>query len=507
MKKLIFSILMLVATLSLSAQSMTEVGKVMPLKQDRSGLVNPLNQFNDAIYYIENPLRYGNTTKKSYKDELLRVNPKSKEVTSLKLPVPASFRYLGAIETAKELVMFYCNDDSIYVNKGKKNEIGWFPEKVMACDITRADLVDYVLSADGTKLAIIASQTLENNYNGAKVYVFDNAGKPVWNGKWTVEDPTRGYQRLNTLLDKNGNVHTAVYSFRSKGKSKSDHQLRMYSLCPDSVAVAIEPIAFGNIEETALVESATPDVLVLAGYFAQKPKDNATANFSMSYNTKFSRIMFTSNQKFPGYYKTRKKTTPEDVIMNQEYKLHIIGVHTLSNNTIVVLADQQLEKDGVKYSGNIIYDEYSKDGEILRHKVFHKDQVMKVAKGMEDQPFETCGLSFGSFMQNDKIYVVFADNLGNYVEDPAKAPEKKIIQEDQDNPKEWKQYNGDDYKMGCTIVMSIDENLFTQRHVLNRSMITKNLFSGFLLKGDRFLLLYTRDGKNLTAQRLSFRFN
>lgn len=507
MRRIVLAACIILAATAVNSQTLTDIGKVFPATQDLTGLSTPLNRFNSVLYYYANPNReIGKKNKKGTNDQVILINPKSREITTSDILVPEGFFYIGSTELEKDFLALYSNQSEIVLNRSRKDDIHWNPKPLVTYPITPSDAVTCLTSPDGTMMGLlIDKKNNEGNYAGVQVFVFDMSGKALWNGIIPMTDADRRFDKLDYIIDNLGHVHAGVYSYLQKAKAKSDHQLRIYSLCPDSVAVATEPLAFGYLADSRM-KFTSDGHLFMAGYYATKPNEKPTAFYGMTYNTKYTRIMFVGNQKLTGYYKSRRKTTPDDEIMNQEYDIRICNMHEMPNGTIVMLGNQELTKDGKNYSGNVVYTVYSKDGEIYGQKLIKKSAM---DKGDFGGNFALHGLGIGSFVVDNKVCLLFNDYLGNYINNPEKAPkDKKIKQAEYEMPKTRTTFKGNDLKTGCTVLTVIDNSFDSYpytRQVVMKAAETKSLFNGMIHAAERYIIIFTKSTKWISAEKLSIR--
>ena len=186
-----------------------------------------------------------------------------------------------------------------------------------------------------------------------------------------------------------------------------------------------------------------------------------------------------SHKDFPSnYHEKATGGVPAGYCPNQDHQITAEGLYECSDGSVILLGEQKTMRSVTTQAGNmqittyyyfargVVYDKTDSNGEITQSKIFEKRQM--AAAGSPGFSYKRMGVSYYPFFENDKLYILYADNSANY------AGKSNMVYK---NTVAGKKYY-------CCTLLTIDENGKGETQKLMDLKTTKRMITTPLFKTD-----------------------
>ena len=488
----------------LMAQSLTPMTSSLCKPRAAFGMVSKILDGDESTLYLYSEDFFAAPSRDQESDALFAINVAQSEVTQAAVNRPKNIEFMNAIESESEVIGFYYEENTkqgvmtLYMNKISKNDEAptWDPFllNTFPCEKKDNTYTYLAVSPDKSKAVLCyLSSARKGDFKGAMVMTFDNTGERIWDTELELDFSNRTFQILDILIDNEAEVYMGMVSYKVPNKNtRTDEKLHVYEINSNNINTRTEEISFGHITNGRMLLSRNGD-LCLGGYFCTNPKENENGTYMMRYDTKYSSFKSLTNQKFPASYKEKMvaklfSASPT----NQSCFVRADKLVEFDNNNIALLGEQRNITKVVDKNGMVSYNYFAKhimftladeNGEIKEFKMFDKDQA--TAAGTMAYSFEQLGLSYYPFFKNNKIYMLFADNVDNF----SGASGKTI-----------KMYMSNKH---CTAMLVVDENgEDSKQQVINTKVSKGRMYSPLSIEDDGFVIIFVTK-KGVTISKLN----
>ena len=425
---LLCSTLMIVSVAS--AQKLTVIGPDVAHKS-RSYMLNSHRcEAPNGTRYLYSFAVDDGDVKKTDKDFIFTIE--DDRVTKTTMDHPENMGFLKCYDNEDGLAAFYLNNNrkekvyTLYQNSVSPNggKAPWKPEEILNFTYEKQDnlMIATAISPDKSKnlIAFIQLQR-KGSYKGNVVCVFDNKGDMIWQNTLDLDVNTDYFSIIDMAINNDGVVFAGVYTFDAPNNhTRTNEALSMYEITESNTASVTENVKF-HISNGKMIVGKSGKIHI-GGYYYQDLKKNENGSYIVTYDPKSSNFTSISNQDFPATYKEKN---PGGLLAgffcNQEYHVSTEALYECSNGAVVLLGEQKTMRAVQNQQGmttyyyltkNIVYNKTDANGDIDKFELFDKKQM--ATAGTSGFSYKRVGISCYPFFDNDKIYILYADNLNNY---------------------------------------------------------------------------------------------
>lgn len=344
------------------------------------------------------------------------------------LSCPEEFEYWDSYTDGENLISLYTVYDkkakkfAIYTNTIEVNEStpGWNPLELTSFSCERKDYVYKILccSPNKSKSALILCQVdKQSELKGAAVFVMGEVGERLWQNDFEFNFSQRTLSIIDAVISDEGNVYVGVTS-RS---GKTDATLHVYEIRESQTYNYSEPTDFGFISNGKMLINKASNIMI-AGYYQGNADGKELGCYSAIFDMNALNLASIGHQTFPSSYKEKVASKfVQNSIANQNCNVRTRGLYEFSNGNCALIGEVLgmlvvLENNGLKsyvyQAKSIMFTSVTANGELSEPEMLAKDQI--TSRYSNAFTFEQLGLSFKTIQANDKLYLIFNDNLENY---------------------------------------------------------------------------------------------
>lgn len=505
MKKNILSVMVfLFVCCGLIGQTLTPM--TSPLCKPRAvyGMVSKILDGEESTLYLYSQDFFAAPSRDQEADALFTINVAQSEVTQMVLNRPKNIEFLNAIESESEVIGFYFEENKkegvmiLYMNKISKNDEApvWDPILLNTFPSEKKDnnFAYLAVSPDKSKAVLCyMSAAKKGDFKGSMVMTFDNTGERIWDTDLELDFSNRTFQILDILIDNEANAYVGMVSYKVPGKNtRTDEKLHMYEINSNNINTRTEDISFGHITNGRMLLSRNGDVC-LGGYYCTNPKENENGTYMVRFDTRYSSFKSVAHQNFPSNYKEKVVSKLfSSTVTNQSCYVKADKLVEFDNNNVALIGEQRNITKVVDNKGMVTYNYFAKhimftladeNGDIQEFKMFDKDQA--TASGNMVFSFEALGLSYYPFFKDNKLYMLFADNVDNFSGESGNT---------------IKMYMNNKH---CTAMLVVDETgKESKQQVINSKVAKGRMFAPLSIEDDGFVIIFL-DKKGAKISKLT----
>ena len=440
MKRFLISILALCAvTVAFAQNQITLVKDNLCKPRAIPWLVSASLEGSGDQHYTYNADFYNDAAKHYRADAVLCMDKNGGGVSEIRLDCPDDYNFKAFYEGEHDLFGIYSLYDrkskvyTLYLNTiGKdRNKAAWKPQKLLSVTTEkRDDLYSFVaVSPDGKKAAVSVIQaTKKGNMKGSAVILLGEGGEQLWNNSFDPEFPNPTFFITDMIVSNNGEVFIGAVSYANETRKTRDNEtIHMYMITDNDVKHADERIDFGYICNGKLMIRKNGEV-ACGGYFSNYLNEKAKGTYMMVFEGDASNIKNSSSQKFPASYFEDSKISL-GMIKGEKMSVEVNDLYEFQDGTMVLLGEQReltirtvTNKNGMTttyytyHARNILTSFVDENGNLGTFEMIPKYQMagsFVIPMGLKQ--LRSYGYSFCSFMHNDKLQIIYADNMDNYL--------------------------------------------------------------------------------------------
>ncbi len=485
----------------LMAQTMTTIAPTICKPRNVVGMISKVLDGDESTVYLYSQDFFAAPSRDKESDAVFTINVAQQEVTSAAVNRPKNIEFMNAIESETEIIGFYYEENNkegvmtLYMNKISKSDEApvWDPILLNTFPSEKKDNnYSYLAVSPDKSKAVLCymASAKKGDFKGSVVMTFDNTGERIWDTDLELDFSNRTFNILDMVITDDAQVYVSIVSFKVQGKNtRTDEQLHIYEVGSDGINSRTENISFGHISNGRMLLSRTGD-LCLGGFYCTNPKENENGTYMVRYDTKYSSIKSVNNQNFPSKYKEKVASKFfSSTVTNQSCYVTADKLVEFENGNVALLGEQRNITKVVDNKGMVTYNYFAKhimftladeNGDIKDFKMFDKDQA--TATGNMLFSFESLGLSYYPFFKNNKLYMLFADNIDNFSGESGNT---------------IKMYMKNKH---CTAMMVVDENGEDSRQqVINSKLAKGRLYAPLSIEDDGFMIIFVdKKGANIS---------
>lgn len=405
------------------------------------------------------------------------------------------YTYLRSFEGPDGILVFYLKDSksnktyTLYSNLVPKGEKlpKWNPEKVLSVPYEKKDNISIAtaVSPDNSKgmICILQSQR-KGEFKGSALITFDDQGNSLWESDMDLNIPNETFGVIDMAIDNDGKVYAGVYSYNEESRNKRlDETLTIYEITENDISFQSEQINF-SVANGMMKVGATGNVY-LAGYSQSSLKKNADGSYVVTYDTKNSSIKKLSHQEFPENY--FDKVTGGGIMLgylsSDRYSVITKGLYEFSDGSVAILGELRAYITVQSQNGSTTY-YFTKN--IMLTQVGPTGEITKI-DWYDNKAMSTGGYyctTFTPLFANDRIYVLFSDNMDNY-SGKSGIPYRRLLA---------------GIKKYCCSMVTIDANGIGEAQKLLDAKTSKNtIVKPLFVEEDGFIVIdYDKKGTNFS---------
>jgi hypothetical protein len=479
-------------TYLVSAQSLSTLAPAICKSRSAVGMVSKTLEGYGSTHYLYSEAFFAAPSKQQRSDALFAINAENSDVTQASIVRPKDIEFLDAIENEDEVIGFYTDEDTkegtytLYMNKISKSEgsPAWDPILLNTFPYEKKDntYIYMAVSPDRTKAVLgYLSSAKKGNFKGAVVMTFDNTGERIWDTELELDFSNRTFQILDILITNDAEVYVPIVSYKVPAKNtRSEEKLHIYEVTSNNVNSRSENITFGHISNGRMIQTRDGN-LCLGGYYMTNVKENENGSYMVKYDARYSNFANVAHQNFPASYKEKVVSKLfANTIANQNCYVKADKLVEFENGSVALVGEQRNMTVVVDNKGTTTYNYFAKNilftladenADIKEFKMFQKDQT--TATGTPKYRYEELGLSYYIFFKNNKLYMLYADNIDNLMGE-----------------------SGNQIRMfmnnkHCTALMTVDENgESSTRLVINSKVAKGRMLAPLFMEDDGFVLIF-----------------
>ena len=494
---LLFASLLCFITMSM-AQTLTPIETGIRKKLMAYNVVSRTHEGTDGQHIVYSSDLESGPGKGQCTDYIFTIDANENTLSKALLYRSDNYTYIRSFEGPDGLVVFYLKDNkssktyTLYSNFVAKEakQPKWNPEQVVSVPYEKKDNLSIAtaVSPDNSKgmICLLQSQR-KGEFKGSVLITFDNQGNLLWNNSMELDIPNQTFGVIDMAIDNAGKVYAGVYSYNEESKTKrANETLTIYEITENDITAQSEQINF-SVSNGIMKVGATGNVY-LAGYSQSSLKRNEDGSYVVTYNPKNSTITKLSQQDFPENY--FGKVTGGGIMLgylsNEKYSVRAKGLYEFSNGSVALLGELRTtitvrQQNGMTttyyFTKNIMLTQTGTDGEIVKTD-WHDSKAMSV------NGFATT--TFTPLFANDRIYVLFPDNMENY-NGKSGAPYKRVLA---------------GIKKYCCSMITIDANGMGDAQKLLDAKTSKNTISQPLFVEEDGFIVLDYDKKSTNVSKL-----
>lgn len=500
MKRRILLVASLLCIITMSiAQTLTPIETGIRKKFMAYNVVSRTHEGTDGQHIIYSADLERGPGKNQCTDYIFTVDANENTMSTALLYRSDDYTYLRSFEGPDATLVFYLKDSksnktyTLYSNlvpKGEKQP-KWNPEKVVSVPYEKRDNISIAtsVSPDNSKgmICILQSQR-KGEFKGSVLITFDNEGNILWESNLELDVANQIFGVIDMAIDNDGKVYAGVYSYNEESRNaRTDETISIYEITENNISSQSEPINF-SVSNGIMKVGATGNVY-LAGYSQSSLKKNEDGSYVVTYDPENSSIKKLSQQEFPESYfdKVVGGGIMLGYLSSDKYSLRVKGLYEFSNGSVALLGELrtsitvQTQNGSTTYffTKNIMLTQVGADGEIAKID-WYDSKAMSIGG--------YASTTFTPLFANDRIYVLFSDNMDNY-SGKSGVPFKRVLT---------------GIKKYCCSMVTIDANGIGEAQKLLDTKSSKNtIATPLFVEEDGFIVIdYDKKGTNVSKLKV-----
>lgn len=402
-------------------------------------LVSASLEGSDNQHYTYNADFYDDAAKHYRADAVLCMDKSGAGVSEIRLDIPDDYHFKTFYEGESDLYGIYSLYDrktkvyTLYVNVLEKDQhkASWDPQKLLSVTSEkRDDIYSFVsVSPDGKKAALsVILANKKGNMKGSSVMVLGEGGEQLWDNSFDPEFSNPSFFITDMVVSNKGEVYIGAVSYANETRKTRDNEtFHLYEITNNDVKVVDEKVGFGYICNGKLLIKKNGE-LVCGGYFNNNLNEKAKGSYMMVFEENASSVKNTSHQNFPANYYNEPKTSLGS-LRGDKMSVEVNDLYEFQDGTMVMLGEQRelvtrtvTNKYGMTttyyffHARNILTNFADADGNIGTFEMIPKYQIAgSFFYLMNIKQLRSYGYSFISFMHNNKVEIIYPDNVDNYL--------------------------------------------------------------------------------------------
>lgn len=389
-------------------------------------------------HYTYNADYYDDAAKHFRADAVLCLDKNGAGSSEIRVDCPEDYHFKAFYEGGNDLYAIYSLYDrktknySLYVNAlGKEQrKAAWDPQKLLSvASEKRDDLYSFVtVSPDGRKAAVSVILANKNgNMKGSSVILLGEGGEQLWDNAFTPEFSNPSFLITDMVVSDKGEIYFGVVSYANESrKTRENETFHLYEITDNDLKYVDEKVSFGYVCNGKLMLKQNGDV-VCGGYFCDNLNEKACGSYMMVFEKDAGGLKNSSFQNFPPDYFDEPKTTL-GMLKGDKMSVEVSNLYEFQDGSMVMLGEQREMVARTVYNkyGSTTYFTYharniltgfaDENGNLGSFKMIPKYQVAgSFLYQMSVKQLRSYGYSFNSFMYNNKIEIIYPDNMDNYL--------------------------------------------------------------------------------------------
>lgn len=474
------------------AQSLSTLAPAVCKSRSSVGMVSKTLEGFGSTHYFYSDEFFAAPSKQQRSDALFAINTDNSEVTQASITHPKNIEFFNAIENEDEVIGFYYNENAkegimtLYMNKISKSEgsPAWDPILLNTFPYEKKDnaYTYMAVSPDKSKAVLCyMSSAKKGDFKGAIVMTFDNTGERIWDTELALDFSNRTFQVLDILITNDADVYIPILSYKVPGKNaRSDEKIHIYEVTSNNVNSRSEDVKFGHISNGKMIQTRDGN-LCLGGYYMTNLKENENGSYMLKYDARYSSFVNVANQNFPASYKEKVVAKLfANTIANQNCYVRADKLVEFDNGSVALIGEQRnmtvvVDNKGVTtynyFAKNILFILADENADIKEFKMFQKNQTTSV--NTPKFKYEDLGLSYYTFFHDNKLYMLYADNIDNLMGE-----------------------SGNQIRMfmnnkHCTALLTVDETGESSTRLMINSKVAKGrMLAPLFMEDDGFVIIF-----------------
>lgn len=440
MKRFIISLLALfVVTAAFAQNQLTLMKDNLCKTRAIPWLVSASLEGSGDQHYTYNEDFYDKAPKHYQSDAVIRIDKSGAGVSEIRIDIPDDYVFKGFYEGESDLYAIYSLWDrksktyTMYINSMGKDQptAAWDPQKLITVVAEkRDDIYAFVsISPDGKKAAVsVILANKKGNMKGSSVMVLGEGGETLWDNAFdpTFSNPT--FFIADMVVSNKGEVYIGAVSYANETRKTRDNEtVHLYEISNDDVKVLDEKVGFGHICNGKLLIKQNGEV-AWGGYYNNYLNEKAKGSYMFVFEANVSGLKNSSSQKFPAEYFNDSKTTL-GALKGEKMSVEVNELYEFKDGTMVLLGEQRemtirtvTNKNGMTttyyifHARNILTGFADAEGNLGAFEMVPKYQLAgSFLFPLGIRPLRTYGYSYYTFMHNDKVEIIYTDNVDNYL--------------------------------------------------------------------------------------------
>ena len=389
-------------------------------------------------HYTYNADYYDDAAKHYRADAVLCLDKSGAGVSEIRIDCPDDYHFKAFYEGANDLYAIYSRYDrktkifTLYINTlGKEQrKAAWDPQKLLSVASEKQDdLYSFVtVSPNGQKAAVsVILANKKGNMKGSAVILLGEGGEQLWENSFDPEFDNPTFFITDMAVSDKGEVYIGAVSYANETRKARDNEtFHLYEITDNDVKFVDEKVSFGYICNGKLLLKRNGEV-VCGGYFSNSLNEKAQGSYMMVFEKNAGDLKNTSFQKFPAEYYGETKTAL-GMLKGEKMSVDVCDLYEFQDGTMVMLGEQRemlvrtvYNKYGsttyyIYHARNILAGFADENGNLGTFEMIPKYQVAgSFLYQMNVRQLRSYGYSFNSFMNNNKVEIIYPDNMDNYL--------------------------------------------------------------------------------------------
>lgn len=390
-------------------------------------------------HYVYNQDFYEKAPKHYNDDAVLCMDKTGGGFSEIRISHPDDYVFLNFYEGENDLYGIYSTYErktktyTLYVNTiGKEqSNASWDPRKLFAIVSERGDeIYPYVaVSPNGQKAAVSVIQAgRKGKMKGSEVMLLGEGGESLWENSFDPEFTNTTFFLADIKLSNEGAVYIAAVSYNNPTrKTRENETFHLYEITENNVQFIDQKIDFGYICNGKLLLKKDGNI-AFGGYFNNNLNEKAQGTYMLLFDNETDNVKNVSFQKFPSnYYEDTKLSL--GTLKGSKMSVSVEDLYEFSDGTVAMLGEQREVIQRTVSSGNgmtmtnytyhaknILVSFVDENGNLVKFDMINKYQMVGPLGAHFSLRFvRGYGYSFRSFFYNDKIQILYADAMDNYL--------------------------------------------------------------------------------------------
>lgn len=503
-RNFILAFLFVLAVCGMKAQSLSVLAPEICRLNPSNSLVSKTLEGDGTTHYMYSKDFFAAPSNQQESDALFAINAQTSEVTQACITHPKNVEFIDAIENDDEVIAFYSVENgkestiTLYMNIIAKNQgnPAWNPTPLNVFPLDKKDNAHTYLSVspDKSKVVLMYFSSVEKaDFKGVEVMTFDNNGERIWNTALELDHAGREFQVLDLMITNDAEVFVPMVSYVVPGKNaRTDEKLHIYDITADHINSRSESVTFGHISNGRLIQTRDGN-LSLGGFYRTTLKDNENGSYMVKMDARYVTFINISSQGFPSTYKERSVSKSGVAnVANQNHYVTADKLVEFDNGNVALIGEQRnissvTDDKGITtynyFAKNILFVTADENADIKEFKLFKKNQASSA--NTQSVEFEDLGLSYNLYFIDNKLYILFADNIDNLM------------------GASGQQINMNMNNKHCTALMVVDELGESTTSLLINSKVAKGrMLTSLFMDDDAYVILFA-DKKSVSICKLS----